>query len=189
MKRKPNGKPEDQKTIGARVRWARIEADLGQTRLAQLIGIRQSAISMIEKDVTRNTSHLPEIAHHTGVDPYWMQRGGPDPRTDRTPPPPTREDAEALFEFGLRVKRIRERLGLSESAAARGIMDRGDWLAVEAGRVLPGPVALDLLSSRLNTSLDWLVRGMKKDEIPTTAPDPDLVRRVHDAQNRALIAD
>lgn len=188
MKPKRNGNPEDQKTIGARVRWARVEAEMSQTRLAQLLGIRQSAVSMIETDETRTTSHLPEIGHFTGVDPYWLHNGGPEPRAAGTPPPATRADAEALSEFGLRVQRIRERLGFSEATAARGIMERGDWIAVEKGRLLPGPVALDLLSSRLNTSLDWLVRGMRKDQIPSVAPDPDLVRRLHDS-SRPLITD
>lgn len=189
MARKPIGRPEDQLSLGARVRWARMNAGLGQTRLAQLLGVRQSAISMIENDVTQSTSLLPEIAHHTGVDAIWLQRGGPEPRSAQTPPPPTLEEAEALAVFGRRVQRLRNRRGWPESWAARGIMDVAAWKAMEAGRILPGPVALDLLCSRLQTSLDWLVRGMVKDEIPTQAPDADLVRRIHDTSGLPLLSD
>lgn len=71
--------------IGERIKETRQIKGISQLELAEAIGIKQPAISQIERGGTKNTSYLQDIAAILHVNPYWLQTGlGPREPEDGT---------------------------------------------------------------------------------------------------------
>jgi phage repressor protein C with HTH and peptisase S24 domain len=69
-------------TIAERLRQARKEAGLSQEALAKAARLKyQSVIGNIESGASKNSQHVPVIAHVLGVEPLWLSEGmGPKQR-------------------------------------------------------------------------------------------------------------
>ena len=68
-------------TLGARIKQARNQAGISQTRLAALIGLRQPTISDWERDEVEPTrANLRAAAQQLGISPNWLTFG--DNRSD-----------------------------------------------------------------------------------------------------------
>lgn len=58
-----------------RLKFARRQAQLTQSELAERAGIKQASISEIERGLSRTSGHLVKIAQICGVDPLWLAEG------------------------------------------------------------------------------------------------------------------
>lgn len=66
-------------TFGERLRTARKRAKLSQTKLAELVGLKQSQITMLETGQRSSTTAVAEIAAATGCDALWLATGKGEP--------------------------------------------------------------------------------------------------------------
>ena len=66
-------------TLKERLTWARKKKGLTQTKLAELVGVKQATISDLETEKQSGSTHLPKIAALLGVDALWLQTGEGDP--------------------------------------------------------------------------------------------------------------
>lgn len=63
-------------TLGKRIKAKREELKMTQSKLAELVGIRQPTLSDLEKGVNSNTTKILEIANALDVTPEWLMYGG-----------------------------------------------------------------------------------------------------------------
>lgn len=77
----------DAKTLGERVKAARLESGLTQVQLATKAGIGQSAISSIEGGDSKWTRahNLLQLAAALDVDPHWLETGKGSQRSKTGP--------------------------------------------------------------------------------------------------------
>lgn len=61
--------------IGQRLKEERSLKGLSQQALADAVGIKQSAISQLEKGVSQKTSYVAAIAAKLGVSALWLETG------------------------------------------------------------------------------------------------------------------
>lgn len=71
------------KTISERLKEKREAMNLTQEGLAQLAGVSQQAIQLIESGTTKRPRYLLEIASALNCDPCWLQYGEPEIKTMR----------------------------------------------------------------------------------------------------------
>ena len=62
-------------TTGERLALARAWAGLTQARLAKMVGMEQTSISMLETGETQRTTYLAELARACGVSADWLAFG------------------------------------------------------------------------------------------------------------------
>ena len=62
-------------TLAKRLKSARLNNELTQAQLAELVGVSQNSIQKIENGTTQETKHLLSIANALNVDPNWLQTG------------------------------------------------------------------------------------------------------------------
>lgn len=174
--------------IGERIKWARAQKKMNQKALAGAAGVSQATISDLERSAAAGSRYLALMARALGVNALWLQTGAGEPfAADTAQMEHTSHDAAMLREMGERIRRLRVGKGMSEAAAGRPLLSADDMKRIEAGAEWPGPMALDLLCLRLDTSLDWLVRGLAVDSFEAfRAPDADLVRRLHDPETAPI---
>ncbi len=62
-------------TFAERIKSARTEAGLTQKKLAERLGISQTAVAKLEKGANQSSKHLVRLALVCGVDPVWLAYG------------------------------------------------------------------------------------------------------------------
>ena len=62
-------------TLGKRIKAKREELKMTQSKLAELVGIRQPTLSDLEKGINSNTTKILEIANALDVTPEWLMYG------------------------------------------------------------------------------------------------------------------
>lgn len=62
-------------SVGKRIRETRQIKGISQQELAETIGVKQPAISQLEKGSTKMTQYLDGIAARLQVNPYWLKTG------------------------------------------------------------------------------------------------------------------
>lgn len=70
------------KTLGERLKFARVSAGISQEKLAKILGISQGTIGHIENGVTKHTKYIVDLAQAVGVKPDWLATGVGEPRDD-----------------------------------------------------------------------------------------------------------
>lgn len=61
--------------LAHRVKQKRVELNLSQTQLAQLVGMRQQSLHAIESGVTKRPRLLVELASVLKCEPRWLLYG------------------------------------------------------------------------------------------------------------------
>lgn len=62
-------------TISQRLKARRYELNMTQTQLAELVGMKQQSIQLIEAGVTKRPRFILEISKALDCDPLWLQYG------------------------------------------------------------------------------------------------------------------
>jgi len=110
----PRGYPRELRTLGDHLRKARLVRGLLQTQVADALGVDHQTVLNWERNHTRvSTRFMPQVMTFLGYDP----REEPGP-------------------LGLRIRALRERQGLSQSALAAKLgLNTSTVNAWERGRV------------------------------------------------------
>lgn len=83
-----NDQTDEQMSVGDRLKAARKERKLTQTRLAEIAGLSQTTISDIERGRNTSSKELPMLAAALGVSSFWLATGR-GARADSAPIRPT----------------------------------------------------------------------------------------------------
>ena len=62
-------------TLGQRLAWARNRKNLTQKALAEKVGVDQTTISLMERDMTTSPRKILYISDYLDVSPAWLQFG------------------------------------------------------------------------------------------------------------------
>ena len=65
----------EMKTLGERLKASRLQQDVSQVELSDLSGASQATIAALEKGNTKRSGYLTQIAKALNVDPYWLETG------------------------------------------------------------------------------------------------------------------
>jgi transcriptional regulator with XRE-family HTH domain len=103
-------------TLGQRLKIAREHAGKSQAQLAEDVGIRQSAISRIERDEALTTGFASRLAKACGVRTDWLSE----------------EDGEMLAEPDIKDERIKHGMKILEQLKAEYRLDDGIELLTTA---------------------------------------------------------
>lgn len=71
-------------TLGARLRWARSNAQMTQAAAARAVSLSQPTLSDLENDNTKGTTSLLELAALYGVSAQWLKTGRGAPQAQQT---------------------------------------------------------------------------------------------------------
>ena len=94
-------------TLGQRLKKAREHAGISQSELADAVGIRQSAISRIERDEALTTGFASRLAKACGVRTDWLSE----------------EDGEMLEYPGMKDERIKRGIAMLEQLQSEYRLD------------------------------------------------------------------
>lgn len=61
--------------LAYRVKQKRVELNLSQMQLAQMVGMRQQSLQAIEAGETKRPRLLMELASALGCEPHWLLHG------------------------------------------------------------------------------------------------------------------
>jgi transcriptional regulator with XRE-family HTH domain len=70
-------------TLGARLRWARKNAQMTQAAASRAVGLSQPTLSDLENDNTKGTSSIVELASLYGISAQWLKSGRGSPQAQR----------------------------------------------------------------------------------------------------------
>jgi transcriptional regulator with XRE-family HTH domain len=151
------------KTIGHRLRQARREAGLTQSRLAEG-DLSRSFISQIESGtVVPSLKSLRVLAAKLQLPPAWFL-GAQITKVPSPPPFP--------LSVGEKVKTARLELGMSQRDLAYPHYSRGYVSQIESGSLDPSLECLAILAARLGKPMDWFLDGLLPLEIERPLPAP-----------------
>lgn len=69
---------------GERLRWARERIGITQKQLEERSKVNQGTISKIERNAQTESAYDAILAHHLGVDAYWLSTGSGSPLKDES---------------------------------------------------------------------------------------------------------
>ncbi|GAB7533662.1 transcriptional regulator AlpR [Pseudomonas sp. 3A(2025)] len=99
-----------------RLKYARKQAHLSQSELAERAGIKQASVSEIERGLSRTSGYLVKIAQICGVNPVWLAEGSGVPGNDPAAPAPHAADTASHSVDQVRSMLARIGNGLSQEA-------------------------------------------------------------------------
>lgn len=150
-------KPFDISTLGGRIAAARKARKLTQTELAELVGIGQSSIALLESNSTKATHHALKLAEALGVSLEWLLNGEAleAATTEADLPSPDSK----LDSFAKRLVYRREQCGLTQAQlASRSGLSQATIGNLETSRN-KGTKRILELARALHITPEWLLHG------------------------------
>jgi transcriptional regulator with XRE-family HTH domain len=165
---RPSGKHASlAKTLGDRLRQARIAAGLTQSQLAGS-ELSRSFISQIESGTALpSLQSLRIIAARLQLRPAWFV--GSEASQEQPLP----------VSAGARLKQARLQCGLSQHSLAHPGYTRGYVSQIELEESDPSLEVLAVFAERLDRSVAWFLEGLLPLEIEPASPPPPKVPRPH----------
>lgn len=152
-------------TINTRLKEARTISKLSQEQMAERLGISFRAYWNYEtgkRDLTQE--NLINLAQMFNFNPTWLLLGkGPMflPEQSNTMQPKDNEQVLKNYEtFGHRLAELQDELGYLDKAMARIMgIDEKRYMRIKLGEQDATSEELARLASKVDVSLDWLIKG------------------------------
>lgn len=158
----------DTTTLGGRIATARRARKLTQTDLANLVGINQSSIALLESGSSKSSHNAVELAQALMVPIDWLINGeGPDPFADKGEGATQTESGESivlttektLASFAERLTFLREERQLTQAQlAVKSGLSQATIGNLETGRNKGTKKILELANA-LHITPEWLIHG------------------------------
>lgn len=158
----------DTTTLGGRIATARRARKLTQTDLADLVGINQSSIALLESGSSKSSHNALELAQALMVPIDWLINGeGPDPFADKGEGATQTESGECivlttektLASFAERLTFLREERQLTQAQlAVKSGLSQATIGNLETGRNKGTKKILELANA-LQITPEWLIHG------------------------------
>ena len=158
----------DTTTLGGRIATARRARKLTQTDLANLAGINQSSIALLESGSSKSSHNALELAQALMVPIDWLINGeGPDPFADKGEGATQTESGECivlttektLASFAERLTFLREERQLTQAQlAVKSGLSQATIGNLETGRNKGTKKILELANA-LQITPEWLIHG------------------------------